>query len=284
MSDKDIKNRVVDLLMETIELGKRGGYAWKTIAPETRIQAIGSEVYRLGKGDLLDTFYTQVFQHAGQAPATELILAWSHLASAEDSALESALPLNVLWRRNSVPAAATTSQRFDPLAVKHRAVSTFLATATRITSWVYVKIGDVRFKTVGAMQGAAVQLSKLPMRQTVFVPIRDSEMVFPPGDLASNIQIIEDQENIKATKKFVRVGFWFSPYIAGGSLLGYNGRLYVVPTDRAASFCPQLKNEGPSAFDQLESFPDFHADPPDKDIILHEEFPPSSKQWWQFWK
>ena len=191
------------------------------------------------------------------------------------------LPMKILHEKDGAPVAAFVTKRFNPLAVKDPSMLTFLVTANRIYAWVYVTVGQFRFKTVAALQFPPIQSPQLPREKCILFPLRPTEWPFPPGEL-SKLSIIDDKENLDAKEKFVRLGFWYSCYLAGGPPLGYDGRIYIVPDHAKDEVVANIKKMGSAALQHLESFPDATIDPPGNNVIIIEEFEP--KKWWQFWK
>jgi hypothetical protein len=196
------------------------------------------------------------------------------------------LPMKILYEKDGDPVAAFVTKRFNPFTVEDPSMRTFLVTANRIHTWVYVTVGPFRFKTVQALQFPPITTPQLPREKCLLFPLRHDDMVFPPDPSSElslrKLSIISDDENINAKEKFIRLGFWYSSYFAGGPPLGYNGRIYIVPDNARDQVVENIKKTGAAALQQLESFPDATIDPPEYNIVVHEEFEP--KKWWQFWK
>lgn len=166
----------------------------------------------------------------------------------------------ILYKRDDEPAIAWLGSRSTGLPDSDdQALLKLIVTSRRIHSWVNVTLGQVQLRTISAIMVGPFRSPELegvpPM------PFRDDEMIYPPGDRAHwrAIHIIGDDENDRIDDpehKFLRAGLWHSALVAGGTLVGYADRLYVVPHDRLEDLAARIKKAGPGAFDDYPSFDD----------------------------
>lgn len=135
----------------------------------------------------------------------------------------------------------------------------FIVTSVRVHSWVDVTLGRVRLRAISAfMVGPfrSPQLACVPPQ-----PFRDADMTYPAGDQSfwQSLHVLGDDENDAigdGNGKFLRAGLWHSALLAGGTLVGYGNRLYVVPHDDLNGLAVNIKKTGAEAFQKYESFVD----------------------------
>ncbi len=168
--------------------------------------------------------------------------------------------IQVLYKKNEKPAAIWVTDRQPSVAsTQDQDLLMAIVTGHRVHSWTNVMLGEVELRTISATMPPPIQASGI--ERGVLTPFRDEDMVYPPGDRSfwSAYHIVADPENDglwDVNAKFLRPGLWFSPTVAGGTIVGHQNRIYVIPDGEIGRFAKRLKMEGATAFSGFDSFDD----------------------------
>lgn len=170
--------------------------------------------------------------------------------------------MKVLYEKNGVPVAVWVPKReYGIPDASDQLLLRFIVTSYRIHAWVRVLLGSTEIRTILAFMPGVFRSPELGMTPPPPIPFRHHQMIFlsAPKDFAEKIHIMGDQENDDIpdpSRKFIRPGLWFSPSVAGGTLIGCQDSLYIVPDNRIETLGNDLQTEGTDALKSLESFPD----------------------------
>lgn len=170
--------------------------------------------------------------------------------------------IKVVYKKNDQPIALWVTGRelgnnVFQICTADEKMLKVIVTSHRVHSWLKVKLAGVEFRTISAIQVGVFRSPQLEAK--VLAPFRDNNMIYPPGDQAfwKSIHILADAENDNIpdpNSKIYRPGLWYSALFGGGTILGYQNRIYIIPqTDQ---FSKLLRQEGAKAFSKYESFED----------------------------
>lgn len=165
--------------------------------------------------------------------------------------------IRVLYEKAGEPVAAFVDKRYDDcLSISDQKLLKVLATAVKIHASANVRLGGVRFRTILAMQ--TLPLKSPQLEGPPPVPLRSDDFEYPAGnrDFFKQVHILGDSDNDKAQKKFLRPGLYYSALFGKGTIVSYQGKIWIIPTGSENKFLSDLRSKGAGAFESLESFED----------------------------
>ncbi len=165
-------------------------------------------------------------------------------------------PLIKILHRNRDGQATTlwNSERCDAFDIQDQDIVKVLVTGVRIHSWVNVTVGQTPLRILMAFQTVPVG-SPLYERKPPSL-LRAPGIQFPPEEFFHGVHIFADDENDKATRKFLRHGLYFSPNFAHGTLVAHARLVYLVPDGQQLNIVKDIAMRGVVALQGLEHFED----------------------------
>jgi len=194
--------------------------------------------------------------------------------------------IEVVYSRNGEPAAIWVTDRERGIPrYTDRSMLKVICSALRIFSWVRVTLSGVELRTVSGMMPVPFRVPAVT--PVPLVPYRDDAMVFPKGDRSywEAVHIVGDPDNDRiadVNKKFLRPGLYYSALVGGGTIVGHEERIYVIPKAGQSLLVEALKTKGPQALSLYDSFQDPTVAYTDEKGLVRD--PGNTKPWWKLWK
>jgi ribosomal protein L7/L12 len=213
-----------------------------------------------GSGSSLSTTVSFVTEETDILSANSGTIVSGGSRDLEAAGVDVAETIQAVYSKDGLTATAWLPQRIVVMPDQdNQNLLRFLVTAIRIHSWVNVTLGRVQLRTISALMTGPFKSPELEGEPPM--PFRDDDMVYPAGDQSfwQSLHVIGDDENDAIDDwhgKFLRAGLWHSAMLAGGTLVGYGDRLYIVPHDDLENLAARIKETGAEAFPKYDSFVD----------------------------